>query len=848
MPTEQAGSVQAFERTWTEPGGWIGALRTINNVPIARRYMVTAFVFFLIGGVQALLMRIQLGTPENTFLDAATYNQLFTMHGTTMMFIFVIPFIEALAAYMLPLQLGTRDLPFPRLTALSYWTYLFGGIFLYSSFAFGVAPDGGWFAYVPLTDKEFSPGINMDFWDLGLAVAEISALGAATELIVGIMRMRAPGMTFDRLPLFAWALLITAFMMILAFTPLIVATAMLELDRKGLTQFFSVEHGGDPLLWQHLFWLFGHPDVYIMFLPAAGIVSHIVQTFSGRPIVGYRLMVGAMVGTGAISFVLWVHHMFSTGMSPGTMIAVTGASMLITIPTGVQVFGWIATIWSGRPVWRTPMLFVGGFLVIFALGGITGVMVSALPFDWQAHDSYFVVAHFHYVLIGGVVFPLLAGLYYWLPKITGRRLSERIGKWNFWVMFIFFNITFFPMHLLGLLGMPRRVYTYQAGLGWDTMNLMATMGAFGFAIGVLLFVANVIWALKRGAEAGDNPWSADGLEWSERSPPAQAQFPLVPVVRGRHPLWEQQSLRPEDGDIARTLAALDRRPATWRGGVTVSQRGAVPVAMVHLPGPTIWPFVLSVALVFLLAGALLDSLLIAGVGALGAAAGLLGWFWPTESMRIAVEETRASGGSGGLPLGIHGPSSNGWWGTLVAVLILLVTLATLVVSYFSLASQWAVWEPPDTTESVVAVVAVFLAIGAGAATAWGSRGGAGAGGVEEQRKDEGDLMRRRLGLTAGLVLGLLVLAAVGLLAAYQEIIGVRPQDAHGSIILIMLMFLALVTLLHIVMLCTSQAWAWLAPEDARGLAPAKNAALVGYFLSFSFAVVVATLYLSPQLR
>ncbi|MGH7718615.1 MAG: cbb3-type cytochrome c oxidase subunit I, partial [Gemmatimonadaceae bacterium] len=416
---EQAGSPGAgarlksgFDEVWDQPRGFFGIFRTIDNIPIAVRYMVTSFAFFLIGGALALLMRIQLGTPENTFLDAETYNQIFTMHGTTMMFLFVIPFLEAFANYLIPLLNGTRDLPFPRLTALSYWTYLFGGLFIYSSFLFGLAPDGGWFAYVPLTGKEYSPGLNMDFWDIGLSVAEVAAIGAAAEMIVGILRTRAPGMSLNRMPLFSWAMLVTSFMIIFAFTPLVVGTAMLELDRKELTRFFDPEYGGEPLLWQHIFWVFGHPEVYIMFVPAVGIVSQVVQTFSRRPLMSYTLMVLAIIATGFISFGLWVHHMFATGLSAVAMGFFAAASMVIAIPNGVQVFGWIATIWAGRPAWRTPLLFVVGFLIIFVAGGVTGVMVAAVPFDWLAHDTYFVVAHFHYVLIGGVVFPLFAGLYY----------------------------------------------------------------------------------------------------------------------------------------------------------------------------------------------------------------------------------------------------------------------------------------------------------------------------------------------------------------------------------------------------------------------------------------------------
>jgi cytochrome c oxidase subunit I+III len=832
---ERSARIQAFEQVWSEPRGVIGALRTINNIPIAHRYMVTAFAFFLVGGVQAILMRLQLAAPENAFLDAETYNQLFTMHGTTMMFLFVIPFIEALGNYMLPLLLGTRDLPFPRLTALSYWTYLFGGIFLYSSFLFGVAPDGGWFAYVPLTGKAFSPGINIDFWDIGLSVAEVSAVAAASELIVGILRMRAPGMTLRRMPLFAWSMLVTAFMLILAFIPLIVATAMLELDRKGMTQFFTVGRGGDPVLWQHLFWVFGHPEVYIMLIPAVGIVSHIVQTFSRQAIVGYAAMVVAVIAIGAISFALWAHHMFATGMSPAAMNFFTAASMLIAIPSGVQIVGWLVTMWSGRPVWKAPMLFVGGFIAIFVLGGLTGVMVAAAPFDAQAHDSYFVVAHFHYVLIGGVVFPLIAGLYYWLPKITGRLLSERLGAWNFWVMFVSFNVAFFPMHVSGLMGMPRRVYTYPAGLGWDTPNLISTIGAVGFATGVLLFVINFFWSRARGRPAGDNPWNADTLEWSESSPPAEAQFPVIPVVRGRHPLWESPSLGPADAATADVLRALDAAPTAWRGGLCVSMRNARPLALVHLPGPTIWPFVLSVAFVLLFAGALVDSGRLAAAGGVVAAMALSGWFWPSRTEAVAIREVGMERRDGGLPLAVAGPRSNGWWGTLTLVLALAVALATLVASYFYLAPRWPATEPPDQTELLLAATAVTVMLTSSAATRWGAGGDTAAG-----------VSRRRFGLTFGAAIGVAMFGMLRLLYGYHETTYARQADAEGSFFYTLLMFQMLATLLYVVMTTVAALWSWRAPADARGLAPAANGALVGYFLVVSWSVVVVTLYVSPR--
>jgi cytochrome c oxidase subunit I+III len=830
----EPNTLEQFKRTWSAPRGIRGLLAEVNNIPIAKRYMVTGFAFFVVGGLLGLLMRAQLGSPENTLLDAETYNQIFTMHGTTMMFLFVIPFIEALANYMLPLLLGSRDLPFPRMTALSYWTFLFGGIFLYSSFLFGAAPDGGWFAYVPLTNVEFSPGINMDFWDIGLSVAEIAAIGAAAEMIVAILRMRAPGMKLHRMPLFVWAMLVTGAMIIFAFTPLIVGTAMLELDRKGLTAFFKPEAGGQPLLWQHIFWVFGHPEVYIMFIPAAGIVSHVVQSLSRRPIVSYTLMVLSILATGFLSFGLWVHHMFSTGLSPVALGFFTAASMAIAIPSGVQVFGWIATLWTGRPVWRVPLLFVLGFLVIFTIGGLTGVMVASVPFDWQAHDSYFVVAHFHYVLIGGVVFPLFAGLYYWLPKVTGRLLSERLGRWNFWLMFVFFNVAFFPMHISGLLGMPRRVYTYPEGLGLETLNLISTIGAFGFAVGVALLIVNALWSRKHGQPAGANPWDSDSLEWAETSPPPDAQFVRIPVVRSRYPLWEQSDLWPHDPVLARQLEDLDGRPARWRGALVVSVLDANPQAIAHMPGPTFAPFTMAVAFLALFAGALTEEIILLAGGGVLAAVALFLWFRPQDSETLALQELGdRPNDRERLPLAMGGATSNGWWGMLVFIAVLGTALVTCVSSYFYL------WEgpagasalPPSLLEPAVVTLLSIAAMGT---ATWATRGA-------------------RRGVTDTVRLGL---ASTWFLAAASLALGIRtfPWDrldpdlsANASAVLGLIGFQWVVLAILLVTVGIGLVWTIRRPHDRRGYAVAENAVLMAGFTGVSAAVVFAVVYISPRL-
>jgi len=826
-------TLEQFKQTWVTPRGFLGIFRTVNNISIGHWYMATGFAFFVLGGLLGGLMRIQLGTPENTFLDAETYNQIFTMHGTTMMFLFVIPFTEAIANYLLPLVLGTRDLPFPRLTALSYWSYLFGGLFLYSSFFFGVAPDGGWFAYVPLSNVEYSPGINMDFWDIGLSVAEIAAIGAAAEMIVSIVRMRAPGMTLNRLPLFAWAMLVTAVMIIFAFTPLSVGTAMLEFDRKGLTAFFKPEAGGKPLLWQHIFWVFGHPEVYIMFIPAAGIVSHVVQTFARRPLVSYTLMVLSIVATGFLSFGLWVHHMFTTGIAPVAMGFFTAASLAIAIPNGIQIFGWIATLWAGRPVWRTSLLFVLGFLVIFTIGGITGVMLGVVPFDLQAHDTYFLVAHFHYVLIGGVVFPLFAGLYYWLPKITGRLLNERLGRWNFGLMFVFFNVAFFPMHISGLLGMPRRVYTYPAGLGLELPNLISTIGALGFATGIFLFVVNVIWSFRRGEPAGSNPWEADSLEWSETSPPPRAQFVRLPVVRSRHPLWEQTDLLADEPRLARQLEELHAQPASWRGSLVVSVIDARPIAIAHIPGPSYAPFTMAVAFLALFAGLLVESTAVIAGGTVLVAVALLLWFWPQQSESRAMAERPANAGPERLPLAMGGALANGWWGTLVFLTVLATALTAMIASYFYLGGGpgTAAQAPRPLAAPVLATILPIVAAAAAGIAVRGTR-------------------NRRQGVVRAGFAGTWLFSAAGLWLGIQSYpwSTLQPElSAYASSVLGMLGFQWLVSVILLVVVTMAMLWALRAPEDRRGQAVADNAGLIAAFTAVSGVLVFLVVYVTPLL-
>ncbi|MBI4319914.1 MAG: cytochrome c oxidase subunit I [Chloroflexi bacterium] len=511
-------------------------------------YMVTSFAFFLVGIGEALLMRTQLATPGNTLLSPEAYNQVFTMHGTTMVFLFLMPMLAGIGNYLVPLMIGARDMAFPRLNAFGYWLLLFGGLFMNSSFLIGAAPNAGWFGYAPLTASQFSPGLNIEFWALGLFLLGISSTAGAINFIVTTFGLRAPGMSFNLMPLFVWATLVTSFIIVFAMPSLTTAAVLLLIDRRLGTTFYLPGGGGDPLLWQHLFWAFGHPEVYILILPAMGIVSEVLPVFSRKPIFGYPFIAWSGVAIGILGFTVWAHHMYAVGMPLVAQGFFAATSMIVAVPTGVKIFNWLATLWGGRLVLKPPMLFALGFIGQFVAGGLTGVMLATVPLDWQVTDSYFVVAHFHYTLVGGALFGMFAGLYYWFPKITGHMLGEGLGKLHFWLLLVGFNTTFFPLHLLGLLGMPRRIYTYPPGLGWETLNLVSTIGAFVIALSVVVFLWNFFASMRRLEPAGDDPWDAWTLEWATTSPPPEHNFVGTPIVRSRRPLWDQK--HPEAPDWA----------------------------------------------------------------------------------------------------------------------------------------------------------------------------------------------------------------------------------------------------------------------------------------------------------
>jgi cytochrome c oxidase subunit 1 len=577
------------------------------------------------GGVLAALMRLQLSRPDNTFLSADLYNEIFTTHGTTMMFLFAVPVMQGLGIYLVPLMVGSRAIAFPRLVAYSYWMLLFGGIFLYLSLLLNAGPDVGWFSYPPLAESLFTPSKRADVWAQLITFTEVASLAVAVSIITTTFKLRAPGMTLNRLPIFVWAQVVTSFMVLFAMPAVMLASTALICDRLVNTHFFDPGQGGDPLLFQHLFWFFGHPEVYIIFIPGTGIVSTLVSTFSGRRIFGYLAVVLALVSTAFMGFGLWVHHMFATGLPQLGESFFTAASMIIAIPTGIQIFCWIATMWSGKVVLKTPMLWVLGFFGVFVIGGLTGVMLAAVPLNIQVHDTFFVVAHFHYVLIGGAVFPLFGAFYYWFPKMTGRMLSERVGALVCAMFFVGFHLTFFPMHVLGLHGMPRRVYTYQASLGWGPLNATASLGALVMAVAVIVFLIDVVRSLRAGAAAPANPWNASTLEWATDSPPPPSSFPYPPTVGGREPLWDN----PPDQPVVVGLRS-DKREA-----LVTHVLDAEPDHRLVFPEPSIWPLLTALATTGMFIWSIFTPW---GVtyGSIPIFVTMVGWFWP---------KSRAEGGT-----------------------------------------------------------------------------------------------------------------------------------------------------------------------------------------------------------
>jgi len=613
-----------LERIWKEPSGLVGWLTTLDHKRIGILYFFTSLAFFAAGGIEALIIRTQLIGPNGRLVSPEAFDQIFTMHGVTMIFLAVIPMqIGAFGNYLLPLMIGARDMAFPRLNALSYWIFLASGLFIYSSVFGGTAPNAGWFNYVPLASRQYAPGPNIDFYTLGLIFTGIATSATAINFIVTIFKLRAPGMSLNRMPLFAFAILAVSFALVFALPALTVALIFLELDRALGLHFFDVALGGDTLLWQHLFWVFGHPEVYIIILPAFGIATAIIPTFAERKMVAFPLVALAEILVAFIGFGVWAHHMLAVGLATVTTIYFAAASLIIVIPSSIQLFAWITTIATGRPRFQTPLMWIIGFIVLFMLGGLTGIMLAAIPFDQQVTDTYFIVAHFHYVIFGAAVFPVIGGMYFWFPKVTGRMYNERLGKLSFWVTFAGMNLTFFPMHIVGLLGMPRRQYTYEDGSGWGFSNLLETLGAYLLAVGLLMVVWNLVVSRRRGAPAGDDPFGGDTLEWSVSSPPPSYNFPTIPKVTSPYPMWDRED---RDEDAKR----LEEGDAVLEGGHETPSSSVLDAdwdEILDMPSRSWAPFLISVTLLGMFTMLLLQHYVVAlGFAALTGLV-LAAWHW-----------------------------------------------------------------------------------------------------------------------------------------------------------------------------------------------------------------------------
>jgi cytochrome c oxidase subunit I+III len=821
---------ERLARAWANPPGW-RYWSAVNNQDVGLWYVAAAFAFFLFGGILALLLRVQLATPENTFLSAETYNALFTLHGSIMMFLFAVPVFEAFSIMVLPQMLGARDLPFPRLSAFGLWSFVLGGVFFCGSLFFDVAPRGGWFMYPPLTSAH-QPDLGADIWLLGLSFIEVAAIAAAVELIVGILKTRPPGMRVNLLPLYAWYLLVAAVMVLFAFPPLIAASLLLELERAFGWPFFDPSRGGDPLLWQHLFWIFGHPEVYIVFLPSIALVAMIVPTFARTPIVGYGWIVLAAVGTGFLSFGLWVHHMFTTGL-PGISLAFfTAASQAIALPTGVQIFCFLATLLAGTVTRSVPILFVFGGMATFVLGGLTGVMVALAPFDLQAHDTFFVVGHLHSVLIGGSIFPLAAGFTYFYPLVTERTLSERLGRVAFWLMFAGFNATFLPMHFTGLRGMPRRVFTYPEGLGLETLNLVSSIGAFVLAAGIAVFAFDVLRPKRREPRSARNPWRAGTLEWLAEMEGRSWGVRSIPEIDSRYPLWDQPDFvrHVDEGRFY-----LPDAEEGWRETLVTSVIDAVPAQCLRLPGSTFLTFWAAMGTGGIFIFATFHwwwAMAASGVFALGT---ILVWLW-TGTALIPEKKQKAVGLGLTLPLYASGPDSVGWWAMLITMLGMMAAFASLIFAYFF---YWTVHDdvPPEPSVALVLwpLAGCVLLLGAWAATLHARR---------SNREDH--VLRVHVALAAGCVLSAGGAAA---LVAGPSLEGLDPTaHAYAATVWALALWTVIGAVVGIIMQLYCIARRVAGRMSAEHDIDIANVVLYWHFVAITAVVAVATIALFPLVR
>jgi cytochrome c oxidase subunit I+III len=827
-PEFREAQEERLRAAWLKPTGW-RVISAVNNDTVGVWYTATALAFFLLAGVLGLLIRVQLAAPANDFLSAEFFNQAYTLHGTAMMFLFAVPIFEAVAILLLPELLGARDLPFPRLSAFGYWCFLIGGVFVMGSILFDAAPASGWFMYTPLSSDPDRSGIGVDVWLLGLSFIEVASIAAAVELIVGVLKCRPPGMRLNLMPLYCWYILVVAGMILFAFPPLIAGDLLLEMARAFDWPFFDAERGGDPILWQHLFWLFGHPEVYIIFLPSIALIATIIPTFARTPMVGHSWIILSAVGTAFLSFGLWAHHMFTTGLPNISLGFFSAASEAVAIPTGVQIFCFIATLLVGRATKGAPMLFAGGALAIFVFGGLTGVMVAIAPFDWQAHDSYFIVAHLHYTLFGGVVFPLIAGLYYFYPFQFERKLSERLGRIAFWLMFSGFNIAFLPMHWVGLMGMPRRLWTYPGGIGFDIPNLVSTIGAFILAAGVAVIVWDVLRP-KRGPLVARNVWGSPGIEWAKRVPGESWGARTIPLIRSRYPLWEQENIL---RDIDEGRFYLPDAEEGRRELIVSDILDADPMQVQRVPGPT---FLTLLAAAFLGTSFIVATYhwwWMAGIAGALFLATLLRWLW-TGTGEIPEKPGKDVGLGLSLPLYASGRDAVGWWAMFITMIGDMTAFTGLVFSY---AFFWTASDafPPDGAETPSLLLLLLAA--ALAVLSWGMLS------MARRRYPGGEEWWGRI---AAPLAAAPALASVAAFAGANWAAGLDPtESAYAATCWVLVLWLTAHFGAGIVMQFYVGARVWAGRMDPRHDAELRNVALYWDFMLVTALVVFALLGLFP---
>ncbi|HET9684914.1 MAG TPA: cytochrome c oxidase subunit I [Gemmatimonadaceae bacterium] len=800
----------------------------MDHKTIGLRYLVTSIFFLVVGGIEALLMRSQLAVSGEHMLSANTYDQMFSMHGVTMIFLYAAPVLSGFSNYLWPLMLGSRDMAYPRLNALSYWVYLVAGIFLYTSLPLGAMPNAGWFDYVPFASRAYNPGMNIDFYALTILLLAVSTTVGSINFVTTLFKTRAPGMSLNRLPIIVWGTLTASVANIFALPALSAAAIMLFLDRRFGAHFFDAAAGGHPLLWQHLFWMFGHPWVYIVVLPAMGIVSDALPTFCRRPLVGYTFVALATVTTGVLGFGVWIHHMFATGIPPMALAFFGAVSIFITIPSAVAVFSWLATLWYGRPWYPAAMKFMVGFIALFVIGGVSGVMTAAVPFDFQLTDTYFVVAHLHYVLVGINVFPVIAGIYYWFPKFTGRLMDERLGTWNFWTLFIGANLVFFPMHIVGMLGMPRRIYTYPSGLGWDVYNSIETVGAFLFAIGVALFAWNVLKSRRHGAVAGPNPWDAGTLEWSTPSPPPPYNFAVLPTIGSRHPLWEDRLGEGSARSVLYKGPVLDDGRETF----ATSPLDAEPRAVMRMPEDSYAPLAVAVSCGVIAYGLLFAVYWLSVLGVIGLAVSAIAWLWPDAATAFkGMTDTEF----GELPVGASGRRSVGWWGMAGVVTTEACFFVYLLFSYFYLSSMSVNPWPAHSPALGLPIINTGILLLSSVVAWWGLTG------IERGREG-----RLRFGIGGALVLGILFLVLQGVEYSREKLS--FTHDAYGSLFYTITGFHGAHVFVGLVMLAVVLVRAFRGHFGQARHEAVTNATFYWHFVDAVWLAVFTTLYVTPHLR